>query len=536
MSVVTAAVAVIALVAAAAVRHEQSSARPAGAEPTSRRLAPTTMIAPTSTTTSAVTTTTLPPLAAPYSRAVQIENTLPGTDAWRITGVQQPGAIEGYADRVSARQGDTVRLFVSTSAPTFRIEAYRLGWYGGHVGRLVWRSAPQHGALRAPPSVDATTHMVEASWPDPLALRLTTRWFPGDYLLKLVGSGGEQSYVPLTVRDDHSRASILVVNAVATWQAYNDWGGNSLYTGVSRSGYHGFSYRARVVSFDRPYAEGSGAGDFLGNELPFVVLAERLGLDLTYETDVDLEARPASASAHRLMVSLGHDEYWSVNMRSAAEHARDHGTSLLFLGANAVYRRIRYASSPLGPDRFEIAYKSAGEDPVRATDPENVTVNWRDAPDPRPESTLLGEQYECNTVHASMVIAQPDSWIFTGTGLRRGDRLQMTVGPEYDRYSSNEAMPPGVDHVDVVAHSPVVCRGRQSYADATTYVAPSGATVFDSGTNWWVSKLVFGCPQGEQPCVADAVRRVTANLLLRLGAGPHAPVPVMPASFPLPAP
>jgi hypothetical protein len=507
-----------------AVTAESSATVPAGA---------TTSAPPPATTT----TTTVPPLPEPYSRALQAENARPGTDAWRIAGAQTKGAIEGYADHVSAQHRDTVRLFVSTVAARFHVEAYRMGWYQGHVARLVWTSPPLPGTRQAAFTVTSKTNMVETRWKPSLTLQIPTSWFPGVYLVKLVGNGGQQSYVPLTVRDDSSHAAIVVLNAVTTWQAYNTYGGDDLYTGVASHGRSGFAYRSRIVSFDRPYALGDGASDFLGNELPFVVLAERLGLDLTYITDVDLHARPSLVQHHRLLVSMGHDEYWSPAMRDGAEAARDHGTSIMFLGANAVNRRIRLESSPLGPNRHEVAYKDAGADPMRKVDPSQVTVDWRQPPDPRPESSLLGEQYECNPVRADWVVAMPDSWIFTGTGLHKGDHLDTTVGTEYDHYSRDEVKPPGVTQIDVVAHSPLHCRGRASSSDATLYVAPSGATVFDSGTNWWVSKLVFGCPTREQPCVADAVRRITANLLVRLGAGVHAPVPqTMPPSFPPPTP
>ena len=102
-----------------------------------------------------------------------------------------------------------------------------------------------------------------------------------------------------------------------------------------------FADRSRVVSFDRPYdfGFGGGAADLIGNELPLVSLAERLGLDVTYSTDVDLHAAPERLLQHRALISLGHDEYWSSAMRQGVETARDHGVNLLFLGANAIYRQ-----------------------------------------------------------------------------------------------------------------------------------------------------------------------------------------------------
>src|SRR5204862_938322 len=117
---------------------------------------------------------------------------------------------------------------------------------------------------------------------------------------------------------------------------------------------------------------------FLGNEYPLVSLVEQLGEDVSYTTDVDLDIAPGLALDHRGLVSLGHDEYWSTEMRRAAETARDRGVNLAFFGANAMFRHIRFATSPLGRDRRIIDYKAAAEDPLRHVDDAEVTVNWRE--------------------------------------------------------------------------------------------------------------------------------------------------------------
>ena len=134
--------------------------------------------------------------------------------------------------------------------------------------------------------------------------------------------------MPLCVRDDSPPPAIVIQHSVTTWQAYNRWGGYSLYYGNTDGGLTfthnpgGGSYanRARVVSFDRPYDHdwASGAADFVGNELPVLYQAEQLGLDVTYWTDVDLHARPHLLTNHRALLSLGHDEYWSASMRDGA--------------------------------------------------------------------------------------------------------------------------------------------------------------------------------------------------------------------------
>jgi hypothetical protein len=443
------------------------------------------------------------------------ENQRLGTPAWRISRRANSGAIEGFADRDSAVAGSPVGLHVSTGSPSFHVEAYRMGWYGGTGARLVWRSTETPGRSQPPPRVDPVTHAVDCPWPANLTVTPDANWPPGDYLLKLVATAGAQHYIPLTVRDDASTAAFAIQNAVTTWQAYNRWGGFSLYAGATKGGGSSFANRARVVSFDRPYDFGDGAADFLGNELPLVELAEARGLDVTYWTDIDLHQRPDLLAHHRALLSLGHDEYWSTAMRVGAEAARGRGVNLAFFGANAVFRHIRFAPSPLGPDRHEIAYKSASEDPLRASQPAEVTVNWRDPPVNRPENALLGEEYECNPTKADMAFVDLGNWVLAGTGLRAGDQVANVVGPEYDRYVPTPTAPSGVE---IVAHSPLRCHGHPSYSDMTYASFPSGAGVWDTGTNWWIATLMAPC--ATNPCPAATLTRITLNVLAAFGAGP----------------
>jgi len=475
---------------------------------------------------------------------IAAENRHPGSAAWRITRRGDPAAIEGYADRVSAAPGEAVRLFVSTTAPGFHVEAYRIGWYGGKRGRLLWRSPQLHGRRQAPPDTAPLTNLVEAPWRPSLRLTVGSDWPPGDYLLKLVASTGPERYVPLTVTNDSSPDPLVVMNAVTTWEAYNDWGGRNLYWGPGREP----ELRSRVASFDRPYLEGDGAGDFLSGELPLVSLVEQAGFDVSYWTDVDLHQRPGLLLRHRALLSLGHDEYWSTVMRRGAEAARDHGVNLAFLGANAVFRHIRLEPSPLGPDRHEVNYKpqSARADPAWRSDRKEVTTDWREPPLDQPESDLLGELYECNPAHADAVITAADpsggpaatlgsaagtsgrgtvppeppgsSWLLRGTGLHAGSTLPNLIGPEYDRVMTTAPTPA---RLELIAHSPLRCRFHASFSDVTWYTTRSGAGVLDTGTSSWVCQLDQVCAAGRNsPVTAAAVRQITLNLLRAFADGP----------------
>lgn len=452
----------------------------------------------------------LPGRRSETSAAVIAENARPGSAAWNLTDPSVNHQIEGYADEVSIDAGEPVTLYVSTAAPSFDVQVFRMGWYQGLGARLIGSSDELPGVRQSAAIFTPGINMIETSWQPSVAFN-TANWPPGDYLFKLNASTGPQSWIPLTVRDDASTAAYVVINSVTTWQAYNLWGDYDLYQGYSGA----YADRSRVVSFDRPYSVGHGAADFLGLEYPLVQLAESLGLDVTYMTDIDLSQTPNPLLDHKAVLSLGHDEYYSLTMRNNMQAARDHGVNLAFLGANAMYRHIRLDASPLGANRHEICYKAARADPLYGADNADVTVDWRDPPTDNPESQIIGDYYQCNPVHADMVIADPASWLFAGTGVTAGQMLKGVIATEYDRYDPNVPSPPDVE---ILAHSPLTCGGQPDYADATYYTAPSGAGVFASGTIAFIPDSDIHCqPAG---CPGQVLGKVVENLLAGFGKGP----------------
>ncbi len=441
------------------------------------------------------------------------ENARPGA-RWELARPGGPGQLEGWLDRVSVAPGDGLHLYVNSSDRSWTVTAFRIGWYGGLGGRRLWTSAPQPGVRQPAPRTTGPGTVSAARWRPSLTIA-TKDWPPGDYLLRLDGASGRSSYVPVTLRGPTAAGRLVVVNAVTTWQAYNHWGGYSLYAGPDGA----WAHRARGVSFDRPYDFGNGAADFVGNESPLVQLAERLGLPLDYVTDVDLQQQPHLLDGALGVVSLGHDEYWSPVMRARLTAARDAGVSIAFLGANAVYRRVRLQPSPVGPDRIEVNYKSASEDPVTRTDPRVNTGNWPDAPAADPESTLTGESYRCNPVRADLVFTGADGWLLDGTGVRAGTRLPGQVGSEYDGLGPGS----GTGHptpIDVLARSPLTCRGKRDVSNVTWYTTRAGAGVFDAGTSSWVCALNDGCAPGHGGQNSrKVVTGITTNLLRAFAAG-----------------
>ncbi|HXQ62444.1 MAG TPA: N,N-dimethylformamidase beta subunit family domain-containing protein [Acidimicrobiales bacterium] len=469
----------------------------------------------------------------PTAAWVRTENARPGTIDWIVTGHQAPRAIEGFADVTSAVAGTDVSLFVNTVARSFHVEAYRMGYYQGLGARLVWTSDDVAGAVQPPPTVTPGLNTVRCGWAPSLSVPVDGTWPPGAYLLKLVGDFGEQQYVPLCVRDDTSTAAFVVQHSVTTWQAYNLWGGYSLYNGLTAGGLSfgqgtagkTFDHRSRIVSFDRPYSQdwAQGASDFIGNEFPLIFHMEGLGLDVTYWTDVDLHERPQLLLHHRCLLSLGHDEYWSRPMRDGAVTALDLGVNLGFLGANACYRQIRFEPSPVGVDRLQVCYKSAAEDPLSGTDDAVVTgPAWSAPPTSWPESQLIGSMYQDVGADADLVVADPSSWVWAGTGVTAGQKLPHVVQGEYDRF---DPALPGPRNVEVVAHSPVANRGPGRYSDVTWYTTYGGGGVFAVGNASWVNKLSnttlipADVVPAAIPGVTEILLRVMENVYAVLGVG-----------------
>ncbi|TGB12309.1 hypothetical protein E4099_11370 [Streptomyces palmae] len=408
---------------------------------------------------------------------------------------------------------------MSTTAPRFTVSAFRIGWYGGAQARLVWRSERVPGRAQASPRMLPDTRTVRADWRPTLTVG-TDGWPEGAYLLRLDADSGHQRYVPFVVRSDRGAGRTVLMHAPATWQAYNTWGGYSLYEG--RGG--AYAYRSLAVSFDRPY-DRDGAEKFLVYERAAVVLAERLGIPLAYTTGVDLHRDPEVLHGAAALICLGHDEYWSPQQRRHVTRARDAGTNLAFLGANTCYRRIRLEPGEAGPERTVVCYKTShGADPCIRSHPALVTADFRQPPAADPESALTGVLYEGFPTDAPYVVHAADHWLFEGTGVRRGDAFDHLVGVEYDRVTPSAPTPP---RIEVVAHSPLRCRGRRSHSDSAYYTVPSGAGVFATGTMRWVESLMAGTRENGRNHGMDArtaafTTRTTENLLRAFATGPAA--------------
>ena len=508
------------------VARPTATPHPPGSPVASGRPSPVGAPAPAAPSVAA----TVPGPIATFRPVTVTENRREGHRGWDV-GIGLPSSAEGYLVPASVEPGE--RLALHATAPVaFDVDWYRLGWYGGAGARRVHRSAGLPATPRGSVRTDATTGLVEAEWSEATAVDVPGSWPSGMYVAVLrPRDGSAPRAAPFVVRASlRTMAPGVFLSAQTTWQAYNAWGGRSLYsynsTGVpTPTG----TAAAATVGFDRPYDWDGGLGFLRKWEVQFIRWLERTGRDVDYASDVDLQTRPEILAGRRLAVQAGHAEYWSRPMRGAMEAAVAAGMNAAFFSANEIYWQVRLDSSPTGGDRRITCYKSAERDPLTAAHPDLATCRWREAPVLQPEATFLGVMYgHVVRSPADWIVAQSGHWLYEGTGLRDGDALRSLVGQEYDAYFP-ELAPPGTV---VVARSPVRSIGRDPDGQGNVTSPPIHAAairdpaggrggVFAAGTFQWSWALdaygqhTYG---GRRTPLEPRVERMTANVLDRFSA------------------
>ncbi len=464
-----------------------------------------------------------PPSAKAPSNPVALENQRSGNAAWQLQHRAPPGALEGYTGAPSVQHGDALDFHVRADRPhTITWEVWRMGWYGGAQGRLVARGGPVSVGIQPTPA-PTPTGLIECRWPVAFMLQTDLSWTSGVYMARLVRDDGFDAHVPFVVRADEHKGAAVFQASFTTYQAYNAWGGLSLYDGTPP---------AVEVSFDRPFAQTNGSGQYFWFEHWFVLWAEARGLDLTYLTNVDVDRDPSLMLDQRLFLSVGHDEYWSRREREAVEQALASGTSVAFFSANASFWQIRLEASRADgrPERTQVCWKrrADAEDPMRGTPLE--TTQWRLPPVAEPEGALLGVEFSAwlfrdwQTSAGPWIVSNAAAWPYEGTGVQEGDQIPGIVGYETDR--TDLATPPGTV---ILSSSPVVdVMGRADLQQGAVRDVASGAFVFAAGTIEWSWGL-------SKPGVADArVQRITENVFRRAGLDPQRPPLALASQAPAP--
>jgi hypothetical protein len=468
------------------------------------------------------------------AKLIERENQQPGATDWQLTyvrldkpgGFRSPG-IEGYCSRQSVAAGEVIDFLVSTDPPErFLIEVFRMGYYGGRGARLMTTLGPFQGKVQAPPPV-GPRRVRECRWEPAASLKIPSDWPSGVYLGRLSRipddgvSNPWQSYTVFIVHDERP-ADILLQCSDNTWQAYNRWPDRfSLYDDGSDRDWT--SLPGIDVSFDRPYGkyrqiyenpQSVGSGEFLCWEFPLCYWLEQHGYDVAYCSGSDM-LPPDRGKKCKVLISVGHDEYWDIRQYHSVKAMIDSGVSALFLSGNTIcWVAPLRAASDGRPNRImtrEAPYRglTMGEQPIQ----ENFPYVGPD------EGLLLGAR-NVPPVNGGgdWIVAKPNHWMFEGTGLKQGDRIRGLVGWEF------HGCPPETAGLEVVAAGKAQRGGGKQLVPwtATIYPTPKGGFVFNASTIYW--SMGLSSPPGHmlpfshntRPHGPDQrVQQITHNLLRR---------------------
>ena len=473
---------------------------------------------------------------ATRTEIIHQENAQPGTRDWMLTHTRVDPAtkyrcpwIEGYCSHTSAQAGEKVEFCVSTNpVSAFRIEIYRMGYYGGTGGRLVKSLGPFQGKAQPDPPV-GEKRLRDCHWEPCAALEIPDDWVSGVYLAKLTAErDGWQSYIIFVVRD-HRQADFIFQCSDTTWQAYNRWPSQfSLYD----NGEHQWWWGGDVqVSFNRPYGKycqildaplSTGSGEWFLWEFPFAFWLESQGYDVTYISNLDTHADGSSLMRAKGFLSVGHDEYWSIEMFHHVQSAVARGLNVGFFSGNAVCGRILFAPDARG--RRDRAYERVG-----VFGPPGGTHEFQAMSSLATRATLRQRtdgraQHGPGDGRRGLGLRETGSLGVRGHGNEAGrwhsgpGRLGMARG------SREPSRPRSGRHRTDTVGSGIPNGGQFT---ATVYPGPLGNFVFNASTCWWADSL--SAPPGYvRPSVYTSPRgpdiraqQITRNVLERMRHAGH---------------
>ncbi len=458
---------------------------------------------------------------------------LSGTAAIPLAAETVPSLfVEGYAGQLSRAPGEEVSFHVSTTAASFSAEIARLG----AETKTVWSKRNIPGKEHPVPD-DASAQ--GCHWPEAFRVTVAKNWAPGYYAVKFHAEdrGGRwtqrgrrtadsEAFFVVRAAEPGKRTKILLQLASNTYNAYNNWGGSSVYAYNSIAKNQGHR-----VSFDRPPSSQFGRW-----ELPFVQWAERAGYTLDYAVNSDLEFHPELLANYRLVLSVGHDEYWSAPMRDSLEKFIADGGNAAFFSGNSVCWQVRSEDEGRAFTCWKQYYFT---DPVWQTeDHSTLSTAWSHHLVKRPENQLTGVGFlwggyrkshgQFMNEPAEYTVHRPDHWVFAGTDLKRESKFgakDTIVGYECDgcelEWKDGLPFPTHRDGTPKSFTVLATCPCRWHPDDAEWYerwekgrtgnaclgVYTQGGTVFTSGSTDWSHGLKGG---------DKTVDRITRNVLDRL--------------------
>jgi len=446
-----------------------------------------------------------PGAARPVSAS---EGAGPGTvgaapvDPWTVFFAGQ--RIWAYADRVSFEPGEPLNVMMAAGpgqpSRRVRLEVFRIG---AADPTPVWTSdfvdVGYHGAT-------ASGAAIGPGWPPALGAIDTRAWPPGCYSADVVEQTTATRDVKAAqwiVKNPKRSGAVLARLGTNTYQAYNPWGGHSLYPNGDDE------TRGLIVTYDRPTPPAFFEYDVWLVQWLEALAASIGGVD--YAANFDIHADPGFMDPYPLVITGSHDEYWSGEEFAAFQRRIfTRGANTAFFGANTAYCQVRYADLNAAPGsvaqgRQIVCFKTSSDPIARraAADADLlVTSNFRDRAR-RPETMLLGGAYQSwfettGPQQPPYLVARTDLPLFDGAGWKVGDTAAPVVGYEWDNrdpdgdgarlWAAGRSHIPPIDPaaIQVLFRGQAIdADGKPGLAEATLYRSPAGAQVFNAGAVRW---------------------------------------------------
>lgn len=445
-----------------------------------------------------------------------------------------PGlTIEGYPDQQSLAPGDELALHTSTSAAEYAVTITR---FGSKEPAHVQTNIPGGGFHPIPEN--ASSH--GCNWPITFRLKIPADWKTGYYSITMQArdNGGKfvarnrrtaeaDAFFVLRPAEPGKNSKILLQLSTNTYNAYTNWGGGSLY------GYHGrANLQGHRVSFQRPQSS-----QFPNWEAPLTAWCAKNNIALDFATNLDLEQRPELLKNYKLVLSVGHDEYWSAAMRDNLEAYIAGGGNVAFFSGNTCCWQVRTEDKGQALTCWK---QNFNMDPVFKTeDRRTLSTLWSSHLVKRPENTLTGVGFLWGGYHLShgqfmdgkgaFKVHRPEHWIFAGTNLKRDEEFgakHTIVGYECDgcelTWKDGLPTPTHKDGTPETFEVLATCPAKWEAGDCEWYdqwergrvgnaclgVYTRGGTVFTCGSTDWAHGLRGG---------DEVTERITQNILERLG-------------------
>ena len=447
--------------------------------------------------------------------------------------------LAGYTAPGSVCPGESIRFFVNSTVGPYAIGIYRLGVTREFVTNIVPSSQ-----LPSPQAIPRLSYRLGPRWDPAATLQVPDDWPSGVYVAHVAAAwipprrdvlapqgaarGSRAEYrldIPFVVkaREPGSQSRILVFVNDTTYEAYNFWGGRSVY-GYRSLGNPVFTApgagmgdalipRGFRVSFRRPFI-----GDLWPHENrkwthweePMARWLARQEIAVEWATLVDLHQNPGLLDAYTLVISTGHAEYFSDEMYDGLRKFIHDGGNAAFFSGNNCWWRIRMEDD----GDTMVCYKD------ERFDPENrKTINWTDSESGSLVGTVLGgflyspiDPNDPNGTVAQFVVLKADHWVFYNTGLQN----EATFGRFGEKssvvcYETDKATDAGESAWKTLAAAKFPPTGAGAQEIATMRVSEQNGTVFTSATTDWT----LGLSQDDTSWTA--VDQITLNIFRRLG-------------------